>query len=287
MKEVALRCLVIGLLGLLMMNCQKETPSIGAGFRYSSYGPPYNPGPQYWADIAYQMANKYSGAMPQGIWITGVLSGQGTFLGFPTGIQDKYVQDIPVDNNKETLDLFDELGVQVWLQVEPGMAPVEELIHALLTQYSHHPCVIGVGIDVEWYQSYETPDGKAITDEEAKKWVSAVKSHGEQYLLFLKHWETGKLPPTYREGLVFIDDSQGFESLADMVAEFRAWGEYFSPAPVGFQFGYPRDKSWWKEFEDPPAIIGKAILEAVPNTEGLYWVDFTVFDIFPPPKQLQ
>jgi hypothetical protein len=268
----------------MMMSYQKEPPSLGAGFRYSSYGPPYNPGPQYWVDVSYQMSEKYSGAVPRGIWITGILSGQGIFVGFPTGIQDKYVQDFPVDSNAETLDLFDELGVQVWLQIEPGMAPVEELIHALLRQYGYHPCVSGVGIDVEWYQSYETPEGQAITDEVAKNWINVVKSHGTQYRLFLKHWETRKLPPTYRDGIVFIDDSQGFKSLNEMLSEFEEWGKHFYPSPVGFQFGYPRDKTWWKELEEPPGIIGKSILEAVSNTEGLYWVDFTVFDVFPPPK---
>lgn len=75
------------------------------------------------------------------------------------------------------------------------MAPVEDLIHAMLNQYSHHPCVIGVGVDVEWYQSYETPEGKPITDEESRAWVAAARSHGEQYRVFLKHWEIDWMPP--------------------------------------------------------------------------------------------
>jgi hypothetical protein len=68
----------------------------------------------------------------------------------------------------------------------------------------------------------------------------------------------------------------------EIVAEFQAWGEAFTPAPVGFQFGYLADKNWWQEHADPPGDIGQAILESIPNTEGLYWVDFTIFDIFPP-----
>lgn len=36
------------------------------------------------------------------------------------------------------------------------------------------------------------------------------------------------------------------------------------------------------EFEDPPVEIGNTLVTAVPNLEGLYWVDFTVFDVFPP-----
>ena len=38
----------------------------------------------------------------------------------------------------------------------------------------------------------------------------------------------------------------------------------------------------WRRLENPPRDVGRAILDAVPNTEGLYWVDFTVLDLFPP-----
>lgn len=256
--------------GLLLSSCSilggnsMDSYPLGAGFRYSSYGPPHDPGPEYWANVGIQMAEKFEGAVPQGIWIVGRVFGKGTFVNFPTGIDSKYVMDTPVDENEETFDLFDEMGVQVWLQMEPGMAPVDDLIHAMLNQYGHHPCVIGV------------------TDEEARAWVVAARSHGEQYRVFLKHWEIDWMPPTERDGLVFIDDSQGLDSLDAMVAEFQDWGEVFAPAPVGFQYGYRSDKVWWKELSDPPAEIGNSLIEAIPNTERLYWVDFTVFEIFPP-----
>jgi len=172
--------------------------------------------------------------------------------------------------------------VRVWLQVEPGHAPVEELIHLVLGEYGTHPCVVGFGIDVEWYQSTERPEGKPVTDEEAAAWLAAIRSHDPSDRLFLKHWEASKLPPTLRDGLLFIDDSQILPSLDAMVAEFAAWGRSFAPAPVAFQFGYPSDRPWWRQLADPPGDIGRAILAAVPNAAGLYWVDFTVLDVFPP-----
>jgi len=284
MKSKLTITITILLIGSLLAACQPEAPPLGAGFRYSSYGPPYNPGPEYWAEVGQGMAENFPAAVPQGIWIVSTINGTMTFANFPTDIDSKFVLDSPVDGNEEILTRFDEAGVQVWLQVEPGMAPVDELIHAMLKQYGHHSSVIGVGVDVEWYQSDGTPVGKPITDEEAATWVAAAQSHGEQYRVFLKHWEIDWMPPTLREGLVFIDDSQGFESLDQMIAEFILWGEAFAPAPVGFQYGYRSDKPWWSELPDPPADIGTAILAAVPNTESLYWVDFTVFDIFPPEK---
>ena len=80
---------------------------------------------------------------------------------------------------------------------------------------------------------------------------------------------------------MFLDDSQIFQSLEEMVNEFEAWGRAFAPAPVGFQYGYPRDRKWWQKLSDPPGDIGKAILKRVPNTADLFWVDFTMKEIWP------
>ncbi len=285
---VWLVALTFGILFIVVSCGASETkdsqPGLGAGFRYSTYGPLYDPGPEYWADVGQQMALRFPGATPQAIWIVGIVSGKGTLLNFPANPTDRLIQGLMDDGNKEALTLFDELGVQVWLQVEPGNAPVEELIHIMLERYGHHPCVIGVGVDVEWYQSYIEPEGQAVTDAEAEAWLAAARSHGEQYRLFLKHWLIEKMPPTARDGILFVDDSQHFSSLDVMADEFADWGEAFAPAPVAFQYGYDSDRKWWKELEDPPGEIGERILAAVPNTEGLYWVDFTVLRVFPPEK---
>jgi hypothetical protein len=210
------------------------------------------------------------------------VGGQGTSLNFPGQTDKPYIYFTSQDKNEEVLTLFDEMGGQVWLQVEPGRADVEELIHILLTRYGRHPSVIGIGVDVEWVGASGKPEGIPITDEVAQQWVAAARSHGAQYRVFLKHWLPEYMPPTYRDGLFFIDDSQGFDSLEAMVAEFTAWGETFAPAPVGFQYGYGSDQKWWGELDNPPQAIGERLLTAVPHTAGLYWVDFTVLDLFPP-----
>jgi hypothetical protein len=91
------------------------------------------------------------------------------------------------------------------------------------------------------------------------------------------------MPPTLRDGLVFVDDSQILPSIDAMVAEFAEWGKAFAPAPVAFQFGYASDRPWWQKLDDPPSAIGRRILASVPNTAALFWVDFTVTEVFPPP----
>ena len=86
----------------------------------------------------------------------------------------------------------------------------------MLDRYGHHPNMLEVGVDVEWFHSDDTPEGRAVTDEEAAAWVTAVRSHNPQYRLFLKHWEQEMMPPTDRDGMLFVDDSQQFESLDEV-----------------------------------------------------------------------
>ena len=157
------------------------------------------------------------------------------------------------------------------------------LIDLVLSRYGQHPCVAGFGIDIEWYQQNQYFEGKAISDEKAQTWSSQVRSYNQDYILFLKHWLPEKMPPDYRQGLVFVDDSQKFITLNEMAAEFEHWGNTFSPSPVAFQFGYKSDQRWWEEYNDPPLEIGKLLLSRIPNLAGLFWVDFTAAELWPVP----
>lgn len=255
---------------------------LGAGVRYSSYGPPSDPGAPYWADTARAMAGNFSGAVPQVVWIVGTREGSGTHLNFPGQSDDPHIMFSDADANEQALSLFDAMRGQVWLQVEPGEASVETLIDILLERYGHHRCVIGVGVDVEWVGAGHKGIGTPVSDELARSWVAAVRAHDSDYALFLKHWLTSHMPPTERDGIMFIDDSQNLDSLDTMVSEFKVWGKTFAPAPVGFQYGYASDRKWWRALDNPPVDIGNAFLDAIPNAKGLYWVDFTLFEVFPP-----
>jgi len=257
------------------------TISIGAGFRHSTYGPRVDPGSEYWLSVAKQMSAKFPGSHPEVIWIVGELAGQGTRLSFPGESTDPLIQHTPTDLNESVFDLFDLNGVKVWLQVEPGFAEVSQLLDEVLTRYSHHPCVAGAGVDVEWYQSAEPDSGKPVGDDEVASWLATARKFNQGYRLFLKHWLVEKIPVRIREGLLFIDDGQEFPSLEGMLAEFRTWSQAFAPAPVGFQVGYPSDKNWWGKYSDAPTEIGTALLKSFPSTAGLYWVDFSVLDVFP------
>lgn len=262
-----------------------KMPTLRAGLRSSAYGAgsPF-PDPDYWSEASASMALRFEGAEPAVVWILGTVTFPSTCkLNFPAP-EGKTYENIgfnETDENEAYLDLFDETGVKVWLQVEPANADVLTLIDLVLKRYAAHPSVVGFGIDVEWHKWSVDKEGIAVTDAEAKAWSKRVRSYNPNYRLFLKHWLTSKMPPTFREGLMFLDDSQMFDSMDQMVNEFKDWGQTFAPAPVGFQYGYQRDRKWWKELLDPPRDIGQAILNQVSNATDLYWVDFTMRRIWP------
>jgi hypothetical protein len=263
-------------------------PGLRAGLRASNYGITPFPSPNWWVSSINSMASRFSGSVPEQIAVVVEVAGGGgrnnCWAHFPqpaTGTWPNVNWD-DVDLFESTFDAFDASGVKVWLQVEPARCDVTMLINLLYLQYGHHPSVIGFGVDVEWYRKDLARYGKPVTDAEAQAWVTQTRTYDAADLVFLKHWLPEKMPPTYRTGLVFIDDSQGHGSLSAMVSEFSAWGSAFAPSPVGFQFGYQSDKAWWKLYPDPPTAIGRAILSSVPNARDLVWVDFTAYDIWPP-----
>jgi len=292
--------LLAGFLVLCFSACAvKTTPvpkpqsGLRAGLRSSPYGPKNGfPTPGYWLNSTRAMASRFDGAIPALVWIVGTMeSTEGaeddftgrSKLSFPSpGSEFPDIVFSDADANEAYLEQFDRNGYQVWLQVEPANADVETLIKLVLDRYGKHPCVIGFGIDVEWHRwSRQNNEGSEVSDNQARAWSERVRAYKPGYQLFLKHWLESKMPPSYRQGLAFISDSQEFISLEQMLVDFEAWGQAFSTSPVGFQFGYPFDGAWWRQLADPPAALGKAILARIPNTSDLYWVDFTMQEIWP------
>jgi len=279
----------------------KPTPTVGptptppmipaglrTGLRSSNYGITPFPSPSWWVNSIGSMAGRFPSSAREQLAVVVEVSGGGgrgkCWAHFPqpaTGTWPNVNWD-DVDLFESTFDAFDAAGVKVWLQVEPASCDVPMLIDLVYQQYGHHQSVIGFGVDDEWYRKDVERTGKSITDAEAAAWVAKVKGKDPADLVLLKHWLIERMPPTYRDGLVFVDDSQGHGSLSSMVNEFAAWGQAFAPSPVGFQFGYQSDKSWWSALPDPPRNIGNSLLSTIPNTRDLLWVDFTAYDIWPP-----
>ena len=269
-----------------------------AGLRSSPYGPRNGfPAPQYWLSAACSMASRFEHATPTLIWIVGTMETASSAvsqqnysgrvrLSFPAPGNKKFNNIVFAnqDANEAYLEQFDKNGLQVWLQVEPAHADINTLIELVLERYGKHPCVIGFGIDVEWHRwSRQNRAGVAVSDAQAEAWSKKVSSFNPGYRLFMKHWLQSRMPRRFRHpGLVFINNGQRFVSLAQMGRDFEKWGKAFFPSAVGFQFGYPADKVWWKQLNDPAREIGRVLLSRIPNTSDLIWVDFTMKEIWAP-----
>lgn len=283
MRKYGLFCLsLVFIFSISFLHAQKI-----AGFRASrilnSYPNRVFPNPGYWTYVAKQMSQKFTGYNPGGVWIVSLYISNGkTQLNFPAqGISLPNISFISTDQNEDYLTRFDNEGVKVWLQVEPGAANLDTLISIVLNRYKHHSCVAGFGVDVEWLDAQSYSGGRKVTDAEAEAWEKKVKSINSNYTLFLKHYAARWMPNSYRGNILFVDDSQGFTSFNNIITEFKAWGNSFPANKVAFQFGYAADSSIWKKFSDPPKAIGDELIKQIPNCAALFWVDFTVNQIFP------
>jgi hypothetical protein len=245
------------------------------------------PEKEYWQSVGEEMASKFANTQPAGIWIVSLYQSNGdTRLNFPLfGNPPPYILFTLEEQNEAYLNHFDQVGLKVWLQVEPGGASVDTLIHIILNRYKHHSSVIGFGLDVEWYKTHQFTGGKKLDDNEAERWEAKVKAIDPEYTLFLKHYSKSWMPPSYRGEIIFVDDSQDFTFWSNpflaMISEFSDWGAKFSPNKVAFQYGYPNDRIWWSTLTDPPREIGNALINNITNCYGLFWVDFTITEVFP------
>jgi len=266
-------------------TAQKTGPShvAFAGVRSSNYGIRPFPDCDDWKKAMFKMSSYFEGSTPCGVWIVGSLAREHNCrLFFPSeGQTIEHVIFTDEDVHETYLNCFDEAGIKVFLQVEPGNADIPTLIDLVLGRYKHHKSVIGFGIDVEWFkQSEQRGWGVPVSDEEAKAWEAKVKQHNPAYRLFLKHWDRKWMPVTYRGEIIFISDSQELASLEAMVSEFSEyWADYFYPNPVYYQIGYRSDQPWWGKYDVPPRTVGEAIVQKVKQETGIFWVDFTLREV--------
>ncbi|MDM7993554.1 MAG: hypothetical protein QUS11_09585 [Candidatus Fermentibacter sp.] len=278
---------------ILFTGCGSDSPSgpdwtgdVGyAGVRSSSYGADPYPDPAGWQDYVEAMSDAFPGSTPCALWIVGTVDEgiEGINLEFPSdGGTYPHVSFTEEDLHEEYLDWFDQCGIRVFLQVEPGFADVDTLIALVMDRYGDHPCVAGFGVDVEWYGNVtEGGEGTPVDDSSAEAWETHLQSYGSGLGLFLKHWDPAFMPPSYRGNLIFVDDGQGYGDMDGYLADMAAWAEEFVPNRVFFQYGYEADRVWWDELESPPADIGAALAAQTSQECGLIWVDFNLAELDP------
>ncbi len=276
-----MKSFLVAILLSVFATASAGTGGLVAGTRGSKI---WNYPERYWGTVDDSLARSYSlPAHAAAVWIvTFYGDGGDCYATFPSGGASLAHVSFPgPDYNESYLKEFDKRQMRVWLQIEPGAASVSDLIDVVLSRYQSHACIAGFGIDVEWLDAQSVSGGRRVTDAEASAWEQKVKSYDTSYTLFLKHYTQSRMPLTYRGNILFVDDSQQFTGLTSMVNEFKAWGLSFPSNSVAFQYGYPDDRPWWSQLQKPPVAIGNALLASIPNTAGLFWVDFTVSELFP------
>ena len=271
-----------------------------AGVRVSEYGMvkdednPYAfdefPGVSDMISFGEKMESCYEGSTGAYVLIVGTVSSSNWTcrLGFKLSKSIDHVSGTKgLDEYESYLTAMDNAGYSVWLQVEPGDADLVELATEVMNHYKSHSCVKGFGIDVEWHEPEGTDGhGTALTNETASAVLAAVKAIDEDYTVFVKHWDTEYLPDK-ADGLIFVNDSQGFKAksgkaaLERMCDEFSDWASYYAPCPVMFQIGYKADIGIWGDMENPAHDLGTALLESCDsgNDIGIIWVDFTLAEV--------
>ncbi|OUM58955.1 carbohydrate-binding module family 18 protein [Piromyces sp. E2] len=258
-----------------------------AGYRYSPYGPSdslsRDPTPSEWMQYVKKFKSHFDKNTQGAVLLIVGQEHKERYCEFqfpkPSSISSysNNIQFIKKDKYESFLSACDQNNINVWLQVEPGSNDLVELAKITLDRYKHHSSVKGFGIDLEWWYRVNSSDGKRISDNEAKRVVNAVRAYNSNYTVFVKHWETEFMPSSYRDHLIFVDDSQDFHGNASkMTKEFAKWAKTFSGSPVMFQVGYKADKNIWG---NNPIKIAQDVANAATqynNQVGIFWVDFTM-----------
>ena len=300
-KLIVLLISILVLLPALIMSCKAEeddeddSSAMWAGIRVSEYGmaESYGYGARNFPDIATmtEFGDKMTSCFVESkgayIMIVGTVDEDtwNCHLDFPLSKEIESAYGSEEDFYEPYLTALDAAGYSVWLQVEPGNADLLELAKEVMNHYKHHKCVKGFGIDVEWYKPEGTNGrGTKLNSTTAGNVLAEVRKVKQSYTVFVKHWDKKWLPGVI-DGLIYVNDSQGFWAREDYTAlermtnEFSAWAENYAPCPVMFQIGYESDKSGiWGSMTNPVKELGTAIADACTsgNRIGIIWVDFTL-----------
>jgi len=218
----------------------------------------------------------------------------------PGGVSDEDITFTGTDTGSATFTKFSADGdIDIYLGIELGLADPAEAIQVALNKYGGQSCVKGILIDLEWWNvngtgNYTTQLPKAT----AESWLSTIQAYDADYKLILRHPDPDILPPPdpdFDTDIWVNCDDQGFLGLDGtgdyMIPMMKTFVETFPTHTAILQIGYNdiwgdggetrNDKDWWGSYDDPPAIISKAIIDNIASadqTTGIVWVDFSLQD---------
>jgi hypothetical protein len=286
-----------------LVTAQTQTVT-HSGIRISQYGmdPDPIPAPRGFHNAIYTMNTYFPGSVPTIVWTVGEFwDPDECHMNFPNdqGYPTNKLSYEDEDLCEKYLAYFDTAGIKAFLQVEPAEADMKTVIDMIFKRYGKHTCIIGFGVDVEFYMintdANTNPWGKKVDDATAKQWELWVKTYKSTHKLFLKHPDRTptRFPPTYRGEIIFNNDCEGRSKISDpagfanyetdFLGTMKTFADAFYPNPVIFQIGYPSIKTLWQNFNPKPQVVGNDIAkkcQAGQNVQ-IYWVDFGMKGVLP------
>jgi hypothetical protein len=274
-----------------------------AGWRSSYYGTQENghgqTDPPYFVCVAQSEATKYPGSKAGGLYILGGIGTSETNMPFSRPPGSANIPNVFYDttgawgpNPEPFLSAFDAAGMEVILQVEPGRADISQLATMILNNFKNHPCVVGFGVDVEWWNSSGNSNSNPIPVSVVNSLVNAVHAINPLYKVVLKHYDPSVLP-TGIFGVTYLLDGCGYNSFNEAVSDYVNWAQTFSSpnTDIGYQMLYvsigedctPNDHNWWGSLNNPEVQLINAVYTSVPTAKIYcsYIVDFSLLLTYP------
>lgn len=240
---------------------------------------PY-PSKEQWIEYLNELSRGNNNE-PAILWVVGSYSNNGIKLNFPgQDSDDKGITFSDIDLNEQYLEYFDKNDINVFLYIEPGKGELNSILNAIIQKYSHHKCIIGIAIDLEWYNTdINNPFGTLLTATGTEQILSKIKSFNTQYKLVLKHWDINKIQKYDSEDVIYLQSMEGIKSLEELIDRHKIWSRFFYPNRVGLEVGFAKDMLFWSHFDNPIADIPSILDKYTKEKSSFFWSETSLYKI--------
>lgn len=232
----------------------------------------------YWSQAAKTLAQLVPNSTPTAVIVAGTNT-KGACTLFMPEPSSKSNDDKTILFSNDSLDpiltAFDNIGGSVILEVQPGYAPLDQIISALINQYSGHSSLAGISIDARYSGVQAVSNDAYLSDADATTALSSLQSLGSNYSLYLKSASSSNLPTETRTSMTFVSDAAKFSGSDTMLASLSNWASNFSPSSIQVDIGAVADQNWWCASQDATAVmsdlLGAISALQLNNLTGLFW----------------
>ena len=190
--------------------------------------------------------------------VIGAAAGNQTYAMYPSVVAN---QSESTDRVEPFLEELDRVGYRCILNIQPQKTDIVAIINEVLLRYSHHPCVIGLAVDVEWKK---TGTNQQVSGVEADTYIDAIQVYNSVYRLFLIHWESWRLPAD-RPGMTLLYDGISYDENY-ILNIYKTWSQNWSS--IGIYI-----------FDKHAMIPDDKIMNAAPNTGYIIHEEYYIHEV--------